>query len=519
VLAGCLLATLAAGCGAPAKLAAPVDSAESAARDRRFARPILVQQLRAYPETATGLFVCLADFEPGVSLQAAQRQAARFSVLAAEGANAPRGRTAFTVQLSRTGSGALRVDLPPGGRLRMACGEAPWDFREHTLLSVAVHSQRPRDDLAVTLIGPRRSWSVRPGLLEPGWNTVEVDLQNARGQVDLSSIRGLEISLIHAAESHRLHLDDVMLINNRRRIEPVPTGMKLDKTGGNYTLQLPGWPQPLWLNRGADGLWRFENPAAGVQVLAGPPQAQDDEETAAERLSAMGPNRIGRVRILESNRIRLRIENAWFFPERGGIWAAEDAVPQIRWLHTFYRDGRWVVEFHLRTAGALDVQAVRFAGQMPLRWFPEPQRSAGKDSWPVRGGSLRLRGLLEPPTPIGGDFTRQYLQPGRLAARLGTVAETPVPGGFDPSEGCYRIAAERGHCRFLFQPPASGAVNPVFRVGGPFDEMPVIHADGLALREKVLLEDGSVLFVLGGQVLQGRRVEVRAPAEPAAGPR
>jgi len=67
-----------------------------------------VQQARAYPETATGVFVSLADFEDVPGGEKGHTQVRHFAVRP----GGTSGGRKFVVNVTRTGVGALEVALP-----------------------------------------------------------------------------------------------------------------------------------------------------------------------------------------------------------------------------------------------------------------------------------------------------------------------------------------------------------------------------------------------------------------------
>jgi hypothetical protein len=92
--------------------------------------------------------------------------------------------------------------------------------------------------------------------------------------------------------------------------------------------------------------------------------------------------------------------------------------------------------------------------------------------------------------------------------------DTDVDGdGFDPTEGCYRLLSRAGQCRFLLRPGESTQQDTYVRVRGDWRSLPSANCEGLALRDLVRLEDGSVLLVLPGPLEGPRWVEVSGPTE------
>ena len=110
VLATLLLGVSLAGCQPMAERA---PSAAGNRGERPTVDPLPVQQARAYPETATGRFVSLADFEDAPGSIAGFRQVEQFSVAP----GAPAADRRFVVNITRTGAGALEVCVPARAEL------------------------------------------------------------------------------------------------------------------------------------------------------------------------------------------------------------------------------------------------------------------------------------------------------------------------------------------------------------------------------------------------------------------
>jgi len=498
---------------AAALLAAAMSSCapapESGASDRPHLPPLPLQQSKAYPETVTGLFVTLADFEPGASGGVAdgRRQVARFRIEPPEG-----GRAEFVVNVTRTGVGAMEVLLPPGAELVFPLRDVR-DLSGYTLLSVALYSRTVRDDLRVSLVGDSAGWTSPRILLQEGWNTVLVDLRAARQVVrfDVIRVRQVRLSFSAAGEAVLLNLDDLMLVDNTRRIEPTPSGVTLTRTGLDYRIELP-LRRPLTLAPGGDGLWRLGGEQA-VLRLAGAGESLGDGTT--ERLDVMGFGRIGTADVLEHNGVRVRLAATWYFPADAGALSSL-AVRHVRWVYTFYGDGRWVTHVELNNAGGAETAAVGL-------W------TAGKVAWAADGVSDRF---IESsfPGPVGrwdylvapaglhhDAIEAAYLHPADLTIDVGQ-ADAYAPGDanrdrFDESQGCYFLAARAGNCRFTIHPPHGGLLNPAFRIAGPFAKAPQVSSVGLAIRDVVLLSDGSALFLLKEYLRVPTAIEVTG--EPA----
>jgi len=473
--------------------------------------PLQVLQMRAYPEAVTGRFVSLADFEdsPLVNVPG-HEQVSDFSVVGADAG----GELKFVVNITRTGAGALEALLPAGGALVFGLPDVH-DFSRYTLLGVSVYSREIRDDLKVRLSTDRAAWESLPVLLRPGWNEVLIDLQRLRSLADFDArrVRSIRLWFSAAASPVRINLDDVLLIDNRRAIRPLPEGMRLIQTGLDYELRLGHRALPIRIRQGDDGLWRLGADQAILSVFGDSPQVSSGPGRARESLSALGRRRVGEVELLEYNRIRLRLANTWYFPTTAGQWASL-AVPMVRWEYTFYADGRWVTDVIVNAAGSKPIRRLQITAPEPVVWSDGTRgpvmATAGFGGSAGRWGFLRC-----PEVPQKKLYESNYAKPGRLERRMGIpeVVNGDVNGdGFDEATGCYRLRAQAGQCRFLLDPPREGLCDAVVRVAGQWSGPVAATCDGRALRDLVELDDGSVLFVLRGLRRRPRWVEVTGRA-------
>jgi hypothetical protein len=447
--------------------------------------PILIQQQQAYEETATGIFLALADFEE-------KAQAAAFGVQPAAS-----GTCRMISTQSRTGAGALEATLRDGGELVMDLG-GPRNFANYTVLSLALLSPSLRDDLVIRLRSADGEWSSHRTIIRPGWNNVLVDIRHtadAQG-FDPRAVRRLSVSLADCQGEATLVLDDVMLIDNTRQLQGGPGGIVINKRGLDYSLTLPQWDEPVEFTLCPDGLWRMGARQPTVQLAAAGMPAGD-----AEQLEPMGGRRVGQVELLEVNRTRVRLANVWYFPARAGEWASL-SVRQIRWEHTFYPDGRWITSMELNNSGGGSIEGVA------IRW-PDNVALAGQGA---------TNELLEASFrgPIGrwcwmqargsraGELLADYMEP-PIVSVDGKALDAK---SFEPREGCYLVHARSTPCRLSVQPSAAAACRPVVRLWGPWAGEVAASSEGLPLRDISTLSDGSVLIVLPMQLQRATAVEV-----------
>jgi hypothetical protein len=537
-LAALALATLAvclAGCQGP----------KPPPKDEFFLQPLPVQQLQAYPETVTGRFVSLADFEDSPLLgQLAQQQVEAFSIesagLGSTGVppvpSDPTGGTpvlptqsggqvAYTLKTSRTGVGAMTVVLPPGASLVYKPG-ALHNFSDYRLLQVALRSEDIRDDLTVELVSEKGRWRSGPVLLRPGWNNVQIDLQRlGERDFDPKAVGQVRLSFASADKPVSLVLDDLMLIDNQRKITPTPPGMEIIKSGLDYEIRYAGTNQgpqapPIRLAQGGDGLWRLgdQQPllalsatqAAGGLVTESPASVP---AASAEDISLMGSRRLGEVTVLEANALRVRLANCWYFPDASGAWASL-AVRQVRWEYTFYGDGRWVTDLVLNNAGGKSISTVLLAPPGAAAWSDGRSGPAAAEEFRGSVGHWsfsrtvndKLRTIVE----------ANYAKPPPLTLKMGR--SDPAGGdsdgdGFDESQGCYCVRAMAGHCRFTLACPV-GPIDVYVRIRGQWTGPASASCQGLALRDSVGLDDKCLLVRVPAVDSRPVTVEVTGPVSP-----
>ena len=502
LLVGC---TFVPGCGRT-PTTAPRQSAPDIA-------PLPVQQASAYPEARTGRFTSLIDFEDRPTGQRGFEQVRRFSFVPAP----PGGQCRFAVNITRTGTGAMAVSMSPRATLRC---DVPADARlgEYALLSLAVYVERPRDDLRVSLMTGRAAWRSPRKVVQPGWNTVEVDLHGLRSRAGFSpdDVRAIALTFEESDRAVEFYLDDILAIDNARRIEPTPAGVTLGRIGLTYELSLPVRNRPFRLGQGPDGLWRLGDDQPTLQ-LAPPGQYLP---ATGEMLDVLGDRRAGSIEILEVNRVRVRLANTWLFPRRMEDWTA-GGMRKARWEYTFYGDGRWVTHLELNNSGGEEIGRVRFWLNAPAVWSGGAvSRDLVLRDFP--GPVAMWSYLLAPPAAGRNLYQENYLTPGRVewihGDRPGPATRDAGRAGFDRTQGCFFVRADGGPCRFAVVPPPGGLLNPVFRVAGAWNGGVNVNCEGLPIRDVAICPDGWALFVIPGRVERPVAIEVTGSRASPANP-
>jgi hypothetical protein len=343
---------------------------------------------------------------------------------------------------------------------------------------------------------------------------VLVDIQrlSEEARFDASAVGSVGLVLAEAREAVRVYLDDVMLVENSRPIRPVPEGMRLSKVGLEYRLEAPG-RRPMVLRPSAEGLWRLGADQPLVQ-LAAPGKELPGEW---EDLAILGPRRLGEAEILENNAVRVRLGSTWYFPPRGGEWAWT-AVRRIRWEHTFYGDGRWVVFVEVNNAGGEEIASARFLLPQPAAWAGQLQPAKDRRVKDFGGSLGRWTFFLAREGADRDAMIAAYVDPPRLQVAIG-ASGPPAEGdsggdGFVEAQGCYCLRAKAGHCRFTIPLRNPPVVNPVFQIQGSWRGPVHISSDGQAIRTVARLAEGSILFEVPGRVERETAVEVVGEVGP-----
>jgi hypothetical protein len=458
-----------------------------------------------YPETVTGRFISLADFENVPGEPPGRAQIEHFTIIG----DPQQGRTEFALNITRTGAGAMRVLLPRGAQLVYDIPHVQ-DFTGYTLLQASVYTDAPRDDLRVTLVSDTGQWSSPRKLLTGDWTTVLVDVQHLADEADFD-IRNVEQIVFWLASPSgqlEMYVDDILLVDNRRPLRPTPRGISARIRGLELSLALPHWPEPLQLSPGPDGLWRFEQHQVHLALTG-----ERADQKPAGALDAMGTVRIGRMEWLERNDVRLRLATTWYFPSRLGEWVSL-GIRQIRWEHTLYPDGRWVVSMRLNNAGGPEVRSLTLRCPRAAAWA-QPDRiglaaTSGVQSLsgPIWRCAMQMVG---PGVDEEASLQQAYLRPGRVRLLLGSKAFFAPGDGdkdrYDESQGCYHLRAEDGYCRFVIE-PAAAQVHPVVVIRDAQTGPITLSAGGMAIRDYHRTEQGHVILRLPGRLTRPTTVEL-----------
>lgn len=499
------MAILSAGCADPKPPALQPNDGPSLADPAP--RATIEAQRIAYAEIGDREFVSLADFEPRYKKEQ-ELPGARQMHLFRIAPDTPGAELTYTNDPTRTGTGALAIILPAAALVFQPPHHQ--DFSVYPLLSLALRLPTRRDDLRVTLVSDAGEWTSPRILTAEGWNTVQIDIHRLTGQeqFDVAKVTGIRLEFVTAAEPVEFTLDDILLIDNERTLEPSPKEITIHKIGLDYTVQLPGRQGEVKFIQDRDGLWRtgVHQP---VVKFAAPGESLPAGE---ENIGRLGQYRIGAMNVLEQNPVRLRLVSEWFFPPQDGPWTP-GTVRALRWEYTVYNDGRWLTQLRLNNAGGEQIgtvgisllsRSVAWAGGGISRRLVDDDFRGPLGQWSF---------LRTPPGDEQEILRRNYLAPARIEPVLTTPLPAEVSGEdhFDAGQGCYVLAAAKGNCRFRIHPPEEGVLRPAFRILGPWRGEVTVNMEGLAIRDAAILPDGSAVFVLPGKLDKPTYVEVFGP--------
>ncbi len=462
---------------------------------------IVTEQGHAHPSLLQAEFLSLADFEHRGD-QDVKRQIDWFRLENPNG----RSRLALSSQ-AVSGHGSLQVNLARNEAIRFTFPEI-LDASDYWLIQLSVWLPQRRDDLQLTFHSRAGAWSSPRAQLDAGWNDLSLGLTEMKrltnvGRFDVRSITGITIRFTDLTAPLLFRLDDILLLNNARRIQSTPAKVGLWQWGGDYALKLSGWAKPLRIERGHDGLWRIGTYQPVVTCGRG-------ESPTRPASDFLGVHRLGQLKIIERNRVRLRMESTWLFPLRRGAWMPV-SMRYLRCRWTFYPDGRWVTELAMNNSGGELMNSLRV--RLPIK----AARSTRKMIWNVClvnrnvGPVRRWCYLLAPPASAAA-MRKTYLAPAKLAVAYGKyvyVTGDVMGDAFDESQGCYVVGGRNGQCRFSLQSRDATLAPSVVRVLGPWTIAPTVRVDGGLVDTVELLADGSALFLIDTTTAAKVKIEVR----------
>jgi hypothetical protein len=193
------------------------------------------------------------------------------------------------------------------------------------------------------------------------------------------------------------------------------------------------------------------------------------------------------------------------------------AIPQIRWQHTFYADGRHVTHVEINNAGGEGLRGAELSSDEPVAWFGHGLSAILAAETPGET-VLRFDYLRAPSGPEAALLEQNYLAPAYVVAVLADRWPDdgqPRTNHFNPATGCYELASRTGQCRLQLIPPPEGLLRPTFRISGPWEGPVCANCSGIPVQNVVSLSDGSVLFTLDRRITTPAVVEVSGVAPSA----
>ncbi|MCH7813876.1 MAG: hypothetical protein IID40_07630 [Planctomycetes bacterium] len=308
--------------------------------------------MAAYPDSASGRFWVLADFEQ-------IKHYSLFHVFSHSGR--AECSASLNAGVADTGRRCLRVTLAdPLDALLIDNEHAQeWalkrDWREFRLLLLAIHSSADATPLELSLeAGPEgRGVIVQSrSMLHKGWNVLRLDLAEAAENLPLDQMRRIRLSLPEAQEPTELLLDDLLLIDNRRDVfgsfEDLDQGLYVRREGrrwnvgaaGRFELGLAHGQIVHWYDLGHDP-HRLENLVAGTVLGPSPvvlPLPDDPDANGVPGFEDLGSSVIARQRLVEANAVRIVVECTWQYADPNG--SIPDQAAGQSWTYTILRDGR-----------------------------------------------------------------------------------------------------------------------------------------------------------------------------------
>lgn len=321
---------------------------------------------RAYADLASGRFHVLADLN-------SPRQADAFRLLSADGHSEDREQPAISREVIRheTGGGALRFVLTALGdtlELDGASAAMPGDWQPYTLLLASLHA--PTDGLLMELAirsGPDGGLEfTRRFELQSGWNLLRLDLADAEESADLTDVRSLRWRLVAGRTPVELHLDDLLLTDNTRRVCGDPAredelyvlerGRRIYVgAGGRFELGFSGGALVCWRVAGGTnltvptGLGPWPVPlATDWAVRAAEPVAYDE----AALWEGWGEKVATFQELVEASALRVVLRGTWRFGAPPGRLPDDaPAVPRHEWQYVIYSSGEVFASVRSHSAG------------------------------------------------------------------------------------------------------------------------------------------------------------------------
>jgi len=345
------------GCLAPAAKPAPIV-------------PVIDRLQRAYPDLASGRFVCLAHFEAPAHVEL-------FRTEAEGAATEPPEQPILSILRSRpeTGAGSLlarfrdsRYALVLDGRNSTALA-VPRDWSRYPLLLFSVYGPAEGARLELQLrCGTDRSRRFTTHLaVHPGWNSCRLDLAEAAEAIDLHDVRSVAWRLPDLRAPAELYFDDLVLADNTKHLvgpEVAPGHLYVFQQGrrihvgaaDRFELALADGVITMLRADGqanltvSSGMGPWPVPLRGDWRSADTPPVYNDPALYA----GWGPGVAATQDVVEATPFRAIVEGSWRF---GTFEAAAPSVfpqdrPEHRWRYTIYPNGAVYVSLVSAGAGA-----------------------------------------------------------------------------------------------------------------------------------------------------------------------
>ena len=518
-----------------------------------------LQRLRKQDPLAVGRVVTIFDFEETAQVECFQKF----------GENSYDVRRISTAKAA-TGLSSLRVRLTADRSELAAVRSVPADWSESKLLRIEVFAETDVDGFLVRIRDREgRRADCGPFRLRPGWQAITVELERLASAVDLRRIARLAVAVASPKKPVNLWLDDLVLIDNRAARWPVygnqrTVGYRI--SGRTLTVFGPAGFEVSFApdDRGVYRLTQWNALTNRRRLLRSAPRAAllTIEPKIAPSLS--GRHRIDRCRVIEMNRVRVRVRLERLYFDRYEQIAAGTAG-RIAETYTIYGSGQIYGLHETRlgpkaTVGELAVQlrtseTLRPAGGGSVAWMAHVDQRRGREAalllafgvsgirgkwrtqhWPGRLSLSRVDLTL----PGGGPGVCRLpfllnLKPGAPAAMAAGVADYTAPlqmqftrgrrsftdpgdanqDGFNEAEGCHVIRADDEVVRFTLRARRGVRQSPVLKILNLKAASFLVNIGGRVTEVIARDGDGDPIAQIPGRLDRPVRVEIT----PATGTR
>ena len=232
--------------------------------------------------------------------------------------------------------------------------------------------------------------------LQPGWNTLRLDLVEAAERLPLDEVREIRFSLPNVSEPVAVVFDDLLLADNRADLigssQDAASGLYVQQQGRHWNIGVAGRFELSFANGQIVRWFDLANDPHRLEnllddMVLGPTPVVLPWESSSENgasppnsdFAGLGERVAAHQSLLEANALRAMVECTWRFA--GADLAANSDTPFHRWVYTVMADGR--VYVHLRYATQTPTWKPDAMGLVASRRLTgsEVRREQSGDSW------------------------------------------------------------------------------------------------------------------------------------------